>query len=272
VQPALGVHPIALQFGPFTITSYGVMVALGFLAGLWTASRRSPREGVAPEKILDLGPWLIIGAILGARTLYVASYWNEQFAGRPLAEIFMVWRGGLVYYGGLIGAALACILYVRIKRLQLWKIADIMAPSIALGHVLGRIGCLLNGCCYGRKCSLPWAIVFPPEARGAPAGVPLHPTQIYESLLNLGLYLALARLYRHKKFDGQVFATYLVCYAVLRSFVELFRGDYPAEQLTHVWITPAHWVSLLILVTGLSMWWALSRLRPATTAPKGSRG
>jgi phosphatidylglycerol---prolipoprotein diacylglyceryl transferase len=262
------VHPIALQFGPFTITWYGVMVALGFLAGLWTASRRSLLQNVAPDKILDLGPWLIIGAIVGARTLYVVSYWHEQFAGKPLGEIFMVWRGGLVYYGGLIGSSLACILYVRFKKLPLWKMADILAPSVALGHVFGRIGCLLNGCCYGRACSLPWAIVFPEEARdrGTPAGIPLHPTQIYESLLNLALYLTLARLFRHRKFEGQVFGTYLVCYALLRSFVELFRGDYPSEQVVVGWITPAHWVSLGILVTGLILLWTLSSRRAAGTS------
>ena len=122
------------------------MVALGFLAGLWTASRRAPREGVAPDRILDLGPWLIVGAIAGARTLYVVSDWREQFSGKPIWEIFMVQHGGLVYYGGLIGSSLAFICYALWRKIPLWKGADILAPSIALGHALGRIGCLLNGC------------------------------------------------------------------------------------------------------------------------------
>jgi phosphatidylglycerol---prolipoprotein diacylglyceryl transferase len=249
------VHPIAFQFGPLTLTWYGVMVALGFLAGLWTASRRGPREGISADRIMDLGPWLIIGAVAGARILYVISYWQKDFAGRSFMEVFAVWRGGLVYYGGLIGAILATLIYVQLKKLPRWKLADALAPSIALGHVFGRIGCLLNGCCYGQKCSLPWAIVFPPDAgdRGTPAGIPLHPTQIYESLLNLVLYIALAQVYRRKKFDGQVFGTYLVSYAVVRSFVELFRGDYPPEQLVAGWITPAHWVSLAIFIVGVAL-------------------
>ena len=225
-------HPIALQLGPLSIHWYGVMVALAFLAGLWTASRRGLRDGIAAEKIVDLGPWLIVGAILGARTLYVVSYWRESFAGKPLEEIFMVWKGGLVYYGGLVGASIAGILYTRLKKLPLWKVADIVAPSIALGYVFGRIGCLLNGCCYGRACNLPWAIRFPADNPLQPPTFPVHPTQIYDSLLNLGLYAFLAWLYRRKKFDGQVFGVYLVCYAVLRSFVEMFRGDYPEISIT----------------------------------------
>jgi len=249
------VHPIAFTLGPLTIRWYGVMVAIAFLAGLWTASRRGRRDGIAPEKIIDLGPWLILGSIIGARTLYVISYWREQFAEKPFPEIFMVQHGGLVFYGGLIGASLAFILYSRIKKLPLWKGADILAPSIALGYVFGRIGCLMNGCCYGRACDMPWAITFPSGHETHPSGspgTPVHPTEVYESLLNLGLYAALAWLYRRKKFDGQVFATYLVSYALLRSFVEMFRGDYPARQhYLGGWATPAHLVSIAILAAGL---------------------
>jgi phosphatidylglycerol:prolipoprotein diacylglycerol transferase len=260
------VHPIAFQAGPFTVTWYGIMVALAFLAGLWTASRRGLRDGFHAETILDLGPWLIVGAILGARTLYVISYWNEQFAGEPILEIFKVWRGGLVYYGGLIGASLACILYARVKKLPLWKLADVVAPSIALGYVFGRIGCLMNGCCYGRECHLPWAITFPPGSHPAPAGIPLHPTQVYDSLLNLGYYTFLAWLYRHKKFDGQVFAAYLIGYALLRSLVEFFRGDYPVHYLGG-WATPAQVVSIAILAAGLILLAILPRLTQRYPGP-----
>ena len=161
----------------------------------WFA-RRHPAE-----KILDVGPWLIVGAIVGARALYAATYWDALvqeplFPRAPWTEIFMVQRGGLVYYGGLIGATLAGILYAWIKQLPLWKLADILAPSIALGYVFGRIGCLLNGCCYGRICNLPWAIHFPRGHETYPNGV--HPTELYDALLNLLLYAALAWLYRRK--------------------------------------------------------------------------
>jgi phosphatidylglycerol---prolipoprotein diacylglyceryl transferase len=249
-------HPVAFQFGSLTITWYGVMVATGFLTGLWTASRRALVTGISSEKILDLGPWLIVGVIIGARTLYVMSYWREQFASGSVMEIFMVWKGGLVFYGGLIGASLATILYARLKKLPLWKVADVLAPSVALGSVFGRLGCLLNGCCYGRECSLPWAIHFPAGHQTYPHAV--HPTQIYDSLLNLVLYLGLALLYRRKKFDGEVFAAYLVGYAVFRSIAELFRGDYPEHYLGG-WATPAQVVSIGILAFGIALWIVLSR-------------
>ena len=178
----------------------------------------------------------------------------------------MIQKGGLVFYGGLIGAAVACILYTRLKQLPLWKVADIMAPSIALGYVFGRIGCLMNGCCYGRACNMPWAITFPAGHETHPLGepaTPVHPTQIYESLLNLFLYLGLAWLYRRKKYDGQVFSVYLVSYAVLRSTVEIFRGDYPAYQhFLGGWATPAQLVSIGILAAGLILIFILSRHTP----------
>jgi phosphatidylglycerol---prolipoprotein diacylglyceryl transferase len=255
------VDPIAFNLGPLTIRWYGVMMAIAFIAGLWTASRRGLREGISAEKIFDIGPWLIVGTIVGARVMYVTTYWNEEFAGRPFMDVFAVWKGGLVFYGGLIGATLAGILYARYKKIAVWKLADIVAPSIALGYVFGRIGCLLNGCCYGRECSLPWAIHFPPGHETYPHGV--HPTQIYDSLLNLVLYLGLAWLYRHKKFDGQVFATYLLCYAVTRSIVESFRGDYSEVHIhSALHLTPAQLVSMGIFAAGVGLWAVLRKLQP----------
>ena len=256
-------HPIALHLGPLSIHWYGVMVAAAFLAGLWTAGRRGPHAGIPAERIVDLGPWLIVGAIIGARALYVVSYWQESFAGKPVEEIFLIWKGGLVYYGGLIGAALTGITYTRVKKLPLWKVTDIFAPSIALGCFFGRLGCFLNGCCYGRACNLPWAVRFPADNPLGPPTDPVHPTQLYDSLLNLCLYAFLAWLFRRRKFDGQVFGVYLVCYAVLRSFVEMFRGDYREHQhYLGGWATPAHLVSILILVTGLVLLRVLPRLQP----------
>ncbi|MBU6410318.1 MAG: prolipoprotein diacylglyceryl transferase, partial [Verrucomicrobia bacterium] len=143
-------HPIAFHLGPLTIRWYGVMIALAFLFGLWTAMLRARREGIPAEKIGDVVLWIMAGAILGARIVYVTTYWREEFAGQPFIEIFMIQRGGLVYYGGFIGAIVAGFLYLRWKRLPLWRTADVLAPSITLGNVFGRAGCLLNGCCYGR--------------------------------------------------------------------------------------------------------------------------
>ena len=253
-------HPIAIQFGKFSIHWYGILVAVGFVVGFWTASRRAPQSGIAPDTIMDFAPWLLLGAVVGARLLHVISYWNEEFAGKPFTDVFMIQRGGLVFYGGFAGASIAYVLFARSRHLPLWKVADIFAPSISLGHFFGRLGCLMTGCCFGRPTSLPWAIQFPPGHDTFPDHV--HPVQVYEALLNLALYGGLALLYRRKKFDGQVFAAYLICYAVLRSFVETFRADYRSgEFLFYSFLKPGQTVSIAVLAAGLVLFWTLSRKR-----------
>ncbi len=250
------VHSIAFKLGSLTVHWYGILVALGFLAGLWTAARRARFVGVSPELIYDFGPWLIVGGIVGGRILYVISYWREQFAENPLPEIFMIQHGGLVFYGGLIGATITGIAYLHVKKIPVWKVADIMAPSVALGSAFGRIGCLMNGCCYGRPSDLPWAISFPLSHETH--GIPVHPTEIYDSALNFLFYFFLTWLFRRKKFDGQIFAVYLIGYAILRSFVEYFRGDYPVHYLWGV-ATPAQMISLGVVAGGLLLLFLLPR-------------
>jgi len=239
------------------------MMAVAFLAGLWTAMRRAKLANVSGDTIADVTLWLMVGSILGARFVYVTTYWKQEFADQPFSEVFMIQHGGLVFYGGLIGAAIASIIYLRWKKLPVWKIADILAPSIALGSVFGRIGCLLNGCCYGRECDLPWAITFTnPQARefsGTPLDTPLHPTEIYDALLNLLLYLALGWLFRRKKFDGQIFALYLIGYAICRSIVECFRGDYPPDHIHDGIFTSAQLLSVPIFFAGIALAVVLSR-------------
>ena len=260
-------HPVAIQFGQFTIYWYGILVAVGFLVGFWVAGRRAAHEGLAAELVTGAAPWLIGGTIVGARLLYVLTHWRDEFAGQPVWEIFKV-RSGLVFYGGLIGASLGIIIYARRHRLPLWKLADIFTPSIALGHAFGRIGCLMTGCCYGRECRLPWAIHFPTGHATAGAGV--HPTQIYEAILNLIMFAGLTWFYSRKKFDGHIFAVYLIAYAVLRALVEIFRGDYPAYYLGV--FTPAQLVSVPILVAGLLLLWKLPRQTSVLTAnPTGQK-
>ncbi len=260
-------HPIAFKLGTLSVHWYGVLVALGFIAGLWTAGRRAALQGLSPEKVGDSGPWMIVGGIIGARLLYVTTYWQESFAAHPWTEVFMVQRGGLVFYGGLVGASVATIFYCRVRRMALWKLADVLAPSIALGYVFGRLGCLMNGCCYGRACSLPWAIRYPSGALPPEHESAVHPTQIYDSLLSLALYLFLAWLFRRKKFEGQVFAAYLIGYACTRSFVEYFRGDYNPAHTHAGFLTPAQLVSAGILVAGVALMVMLKRPNPQSPIP-----
>ena len=255
-------HKIAFYIGSYPVAWFGIFIAIAFVLGLWTASRRGLRDGLSPESVMDVGPWLIIGTIVGARLWYVVTYWNDSFAGKPWTEIFMVQHGGIVFYGGLVGATAATLIYLRRKKLPIWKFGDALAPSIALGYVFGRMGCLMNGCCYGRACELPWAIHFPPDHETH--GIGVHPTQIYDALLSAALYGGLAWLYRHKRFDGQVFATYLICYAVTRSVVELFRGDYPETHIHGGFFTPAQLVSVAILAAGVIL---LVKLPPRQKLP-----
>jgi phosphatidylglycerol---prolipoprotein diacylglyceryl transferase len=262
------VHPIAFHLGSLTIRWYGVMMALAFFTGLWTATRRARLAGISADVIADVVLWIMAGSILGARIVYVATYWKQEFADQPLSEIFMIQHGGLVYYGGLIGATGFGLGYLFWKKLPVWKIADLCAPSVALGSVFGRIGCLLNGCCYGRACDLPWAIHFP--AAHETHGVAVHPTEIYDALLNLILYLGLAWLFRRswknrtagrgwKMEAGQIFALYLAGYAICRSIVEFFRGDYPPDHIHAGIFTSAQLLSLPIFVAGVALWSGLSR-------------
>ncbi len=260
--------PIAIQFGKFSIHWYGIFVAAGFLLGLWTASRRGLRSGISPETVMDFAPWLLVGVIVGARLLHVVSYW-EDFADKPWTEVFMIHHGGLVFYGGFFGAVAAGLIYVRRKKIGALKFGDVLAPSISLGHALGRIGCLMTGCCYGKVCHLPWAIHFPMGHDTHPVGgsaTPVHPTQIYESILNFGLYFFLAWLFRRKKFDGQILAAYLLGYAVVRSVVEAFRADYsPADYFFNGLVSPGQFISVGIFAAGLILFW-LKKPRRKTAA------
>lgn len=230
-------YPVLLKLGPLTLYSYGLMVALGFLAGILLAAYLARRTGLKPEIMLDIAPFVLVGAIVGARIFYVIEFWRE-FQGNPL-EIFMLWRGGLVFYGGLLFAILGLLWAAKLFKLNFWKIMDILAPSTALGYALGRIGCFLNGCCYGIEAQLPWAVTFP-KLIGA-----RHPTQLYASLAGLLICaLLLLVLFKFKKFDGQVLIFGLGLYAIYRFLIEFIRTN-PKYWLN---LTEAQWLSILLVI------------------------
>jgi phosphatidylglycerol---prolipoprotein diacylglyceryl transferase len=257
------VHEIAFKLGGLTVHWYGILVAAGFMAGYWTAQRRGLRDGLSPDAVADVVFWLFLGGIVGARVLFVITYWREEFADQPLSHIITT-RSGFVFYGGLIGATICGIAYARWKQLPVWKLADALVPSVALGHAFGRLGCLMTGCCHGRACDLPWAVHFPVEHPTHGAGV--HPTQLYEAGLNLALYGALAWWYRRKRFDGQVFALYLMAYAPVRALVEHFRGDYAPAKFVGP-LSPGQLVSVGIFAAGLVFYFMLRR-RTADAKPE----
>jgi phosphatidylglycerol:prolipoprotein diacylglycerol transferase len=254
---------VAFQLGGLTIHWYGILVALGFVAGIWTAGRRALHNNLPQETIVDIGPWLILGGIFGARLFYVVSYWDDYFSDRPFLDVFKVYQGGLVFFGGLFGATLFGLIYIRLKKLPLWKTTDVLAPSVALGHSFGRFGCLMNGCCYGKPTESFLGIHFPDAHETL--GIAVHPTQIYDAMLNLGLYVFLAWTFKRKTFDGQIFALYLVIYSLFRFTVEFTRGDYSVRYLGD-WATPAQIISLLLFTIGSAVFYhCYSRTRATTT-------
>ena len=216
-------YPVLFRIGPFAVHTYGVFVAMAFLSAIALALREARRVGEDADHILDLCFYMLIAAIVGSRVLYVVIDW-PTFQQDPV-EIIRIWHGGLVFYGGFIAALLTAFWYTRKKGIPLWKTADILAPPVAFGQFVGRIGCFFAGCCYGRVCDLPWAVTFTDPESLAPKGIALHPTQLYSSLNALLVFVVLVLLRRIKSFEGQIFWMYVLLYGLSRSILEFFRGD-----------------------------------------------
>lgn len=216
-------HPVLIEFGVFKIFTYGLLVASGFFFAILLATHQAKKEGLDPQTILDLCFYILIASILGARILYVIVEY-EYFLTAPL-DVFKIWKGGLVYYGGLILGGLFAFYFIGKRQLPMWKVMDILAPSIALGQGIGRWGCFFAGCCYGKKTDLPWAITFSDPASLAPLNVALHPTQVYLSLNALLIFAFLVWLRKRKSFDGQLLWAYGILYSIGRFVIEYFRGD-----------------------------------------------
>ncbi|MCK9419775.1 MAG: prolipoprotein diacylglyceryl transferase [Nitrospirae bacterium] len=264
-------HPILFEIpgitigswtlGPIPIRMYGLMIGIGFLLAVLLASRRARKEGINPDRIMDMGVYLLIAAIVGSRALYVLTTLRE-FTANPL-DAFAIWKGGLVFYGGLIAAVPVGIWYVRKHKLPVWKIADIVAPYIALGHAFGRLGCFFAGCCYGSLCSGPVCITFHDSHSLAPLGVSLFPTQLMESGGEFLIFGILMVLWRHRKFDGQLFWLYPLFYSVLRFIMEFFRGDADRGLYFGGVVSTSQIIAVFLFGFSLFMLWKLGKTRNA---------
>lgn len=231
-------HPILFTYGPFTLRTYGLMMAISFVVGLLMAGSLNVREGRSWDELLDLGTWIMVGAVVGARILYVIVEW-PQFQGH-VWTVIAVWQGGLVFYGGLAGAMLTAYVVMRRQGLPVWSYADVLAPGLALGQVTGRIGCWFNGCCYGRV-SQRFGVVFPVLGDN----LPRLPTQLYEGAFCLVLSLSLYRFWGRKRYAGQVFWIYALAYSVWRFGIEFLRGDPERGTLVSNALSPSQWISLV---------------------------
>jgi phosphatidylglycerol---prolipoprotein diacylglyceryl transferase len=288
--PGLGVN----------ITGYGVMLSAAFLAGLALACWRAKREKIDPDLIYDFSFWMLIGGLVGARLFFVIEY-HDQF--KSFWDVFKVWKGGIVFYGSVIGATTAFFLYRLRWRFPLGPVLDALAPSVALGIALGRLGCFLNGCCYGDQCDpakIPWAVRFPAESppwydqlsRGQiikPQGyppwanytlrdetgkvtkvvtastrsLPVHPTQLYSAIDGLILLCLLSAYYPLRRRDGEVMALLMVTYPVSRFLIERLRND---EVAVFAGMTISQNMSILLFLCGLLYWYRLSRTPPVRYA------
>jgi len=222
-------HPIIAKIGPFTIYSYGIMVAIAFLFGIFIARREAVRKNIKPDLVYDLGFYLLIGSIIGARIYYILFFGLKDFLAEP-ASIFKVWQGGLAIHGGIFGGIITGIIFSNARKISFWALADLIAPSIILGQAIGRIGCYLNGCCYG---------------------INNQPTQIYELILDFIGFLLLWGLRKKIRFKGGLFLLYLMTYSVIRIIVSQFRAD--NLYLWNTGITLAGLSSLIIFIIAMAL-------------------
>lgn len=238
-------NPVAFEIFGISVRWYGILISLGMLLGIFIAYFEAKRLGYNPDDIIDLALWAIPAALIGARLYYVIFQW-EYYKGNIL-KILNTREGGLAIHGGIIGGVLVGYLFTRIKKMPFWKTADIVAPSIALGQAIGRWGNFINGEAHGGPTNLPWGIIVD--------GVKVHPTFLYESLWDFGLFIFLILYRKNKKFDGEVFLLYGIIYSAGRFWIEGLRAD----SLMFLGMRVAQLISILIIVFGLLLYYKMRR-------------
>src|SRR4030043_70438 len=243
-------HPILFQFGSLTIYAYGFFIVLGFVTAVVLAGLkiRKSNIGISFENIVDLFFYTVLSAIFGSRLFFVLINF-DVYRQDPL-QIFKIWEGGLVFYGGLVLAVIVSFGYLRWRRLPIWKLADLISPLIALGLSFGRMGCFLAGCCYGSETPLPWAVVFKNPDSLARLNVPLHPTQLYDAVNGLALFFFLTWMEKRKSFEGQIFWLFLFLYSVTRFFIEFYRGD-PRGFLFGDFLSTSQGAGILLAISSI---------------------
>lgn len=251
--------PQLFHIGRFFLPTYGLLVASGVLIGLWVSVRNSQRQGINPDHAWNLGILVVLCGIVGAKVLYVINDW-DTYVAHP-GEIFS-WstlQAGGVFSGGLIGALLAAAWYVRRHRMPALATCDAFAPGLALGHAIGRVGCFAAGCCYGKETHHFWGVTFTNsfahEQAGTPLHIPLEPTQLFESAVELANFFILMWLFKRKKFDGQVFGAYMFLYGIARYLLEFLRADPGRGEVFGGVMTGTQLIALLLVVSGGFLWW-----------------
>ncbi len=258
--------PVLFQIPIFCglpINGYGLMMDLGFLLGSVYIKREAIRVGANAERCMDLIFYLLIAGVFGSRVIHVFVNEWDRFLHNPLV-LFYIWEGGLVWYGGLLSAIGISIWFFQKHHLSYWKYTDIFVPAVSLGHGLGRLGCFLAGCCYGRPMlhSAWYSLVFPEGVHSfAPTGIPLYPTQLTEAFAEFCIFLGLLWFRKKKTFEGQLILLYLMVYSIVRAILEIFRGDLDRGYVVDPWISTSQFISIITFLTALGIYVYRSRRR-----------
>ncbi len=251
------------------VHAYGVMMLLGCAGALWITVWRARRERLSVTSVYELATWLFLGGVIGARALFVIQHPETIHSASDLVRS---WDGGNIFYGCIMGGLTGSLLYWWRHPFPFWPMADAVAPALAVGITLGRIGCFLNGCCYGAVTDVPWAVRFPAQSHAwlaqveqgnlplaAEASLPVHPTQLYAAFSGLAILIALSVRFPHRRRDGEIMALLMVLYAATRWPIESLRGDEPA---LFAGMTLSQTISVGLLLGGLLVW-AVQLRQPA---------
>jgi phosphatidylglycerol:prolipoprotein diacylglycerol transferase len=252
-------HPILFHFGGIPIYTYGVLVATGVLTSLWYGRRQAPHAGVDPDKLWNMGIYFVLAALISAKVWLILSAWDYYMANPREIFSLATFQSGGTFYGGVVGANIMIILYAHFQKMPYLPTLDVVGASLPIGHAIGRLGCFFAGCCYGRPTTMPWGVTFTNPAAeqlaGTPLGVHIHPTQLYEALLEFLNFLFLIWLGKRQTFRGQIFGAYIILYGIERGIIEFFRGDPGRTMMFHDTVSLMQLVSVGLILLGSFLWW-----------------
>jgi phosphatidylglycerol:prolipoprotein diacylglycerol transferase len=264
-------HPILANLGPIPIHTYGFLIAIGFIVAVQVMQRLAQRSNLDVDRIQDLIFGLLAIGFLGARLVFILTRFS-YFAENPL-DMFKVWEGGLVFYGGPLAATPFAIWFIKKHRLPLWRTLDALGPGLVIAHAFGRLGCLAAGCCYGKPTDVPWGIRLDSElVDPAFRGISLHPTQIYESLALFILFAGMLFVFKRRRFEGQVALVYFMAYPIIRSVIEIYRGDTIRGFVIDGILSTSQFISILIFVAAaIVLAFRLKQVNAPAAAARGTR-
>jgi phosphatidylglycerol:prolipoprotein diacylglycerol transferase len=246
--------PKLISIGKFFIPTYGLLVAIGFLLALWITVRLARRAKLPSEPVTNLAIYCALAGLAGAKLFMVLFDWKTYWDDPASLFSLNTLQAAGVFQGGFLLALLTAVVYMRRSRLPPFATCDVFAPGIAIGQAIGRLGCFAAGCCWGTECHLPWAVTFKSiEAHnltGVPLGDPVHPTQLYESIADALIFVALYRLIAKPHPTGSILGWYLALYSAARFTIEFFRNH---EQGLHLGLSLTQWISLATLGGGVAL-------------------